>query len=98
LTFFNADYFKARALAAASAAGPSLRWFAIDVNGLYALGSLRDALEERGITLVLAGRMTEILYWFDELDLPRERYEGRVFPTLRQALKAYQRQLGPIAS
>ena len=42
LTFFNADYFKQRALAAADAAGKDVRWFVvdaipisdIDVNGL----------------------------------------------------------------
>ena len=59
LAFFNADYFKQRALAAADAAGKDLRWFAIDaipisdidVNGLYALRDLNVELGARGATL-----------------------------------------------
>jgi MFS superfamily sulfate permease-like transporter len=49
LVFFNADYFKQRALAAADRAEQGLRWFVIDaipisnidLNGLYALRDLR---------------------------------------------------------
>ena len=99
LTFFNADYFKHRALAAADAAGPELQWFVIDaipisevdVGGLYALRDLRVALDARGVTLVLAGRRTEFLNWMRSIGLYREIHEQRVFPTLRQALKAYRR-------
>ena len=99
LTFFNADYFKQRALAAADAAGPELRWFVIDaipisevdLDGLYALRDLRVALEARGVVLVLAGRRTEFLDWMRAVGLYREIHEDRVFPTLRQALKAYRR-------
>jgi high affinity sulfate transporter 1 len=100
LTFFNADYFKQRALAAADAAGPSLQWFVIDaipmsdvdINGLYALRDLRVVLEARGANLVLAGRRTEFLNWFRDIGLYRNEHEDRIFPTLRQALKAYQRR------
>ena len=99
LTFFNADYFKQRALAAADAAGPELRWFVIDaipisevdLDGLYALRDLRVALEARGVVLVLAGRRTEFLDWMRAVGLYREIHEDRVFPTLRQAVKAYRR-------
>jgi MFS superfamily sulfate permease-like transporter len=101
LTFFNADYFKRRALAASDAAGPALRWFVvdaipisrIDISGLYAVRDLRQTLEGRGITLVLAGRRTEMLQWLGELGLSTSRYQARIFPTLRQALKAYQRKM-----
>jgi high affinity sulfate transporter 1 len=100
LTFFNADYFKQRALAAAAAAGPDLRWFVIDaipisdvdINGLYAVRDLREALEARGATLIIAGRRAEFLNWLGEIDLYRAEYEDRIFPTLRQALKAYRRE------
>ena len=100
LTFFNADYFQAAALAAANAAGPDLQWFVIDaipisdvdINGLYALRDLREALEARGTILILAGRRTEFLNWLREIDLYRAEHEDRIFPTLRQALKAYRRK------
>ncbi|HEX4407572.1 MAG TPA: SulP family inorganic anion transporter [Xanthobacteraceae bacterium] len=106
LTFFNADYFKQCALAAADAAGPSLQWLVIDaipisrvdISGLYVLRELLATLERRGITLVLAGRKTEILHWLDGLGLPSEQHQDHVFPTLRQALKAYQRQSRPTAA
>jgi high affinity sulfate transporter 1 len=99
LTFFNADYFKQRALAAANAAGPDLRWFVIDavpisdidINGLYALRDLRAALEARGAILIFAGRRTEFLNWLRERSVVTD-LDDRIFPTLGQALKAYRRQ------
>jgi high affinity sulfate transporter 1 len=100
VTFFNADYFKRRALAAADTAGPNLQWFVIDaipisdidINGLYALRDLREALEARGTVLVFAGRRTEFLNVLRGIDHYRAEHEDRIFPTLRQALKAYQRE------
>ena len=100
LTFFNADYFKQRALAAADAAGKDVRWFVIDaipisdvdVSGLYAVRDLNVELEARGTTLVLAGRRTEFLIWLREIGLYRLELDDRLFPTLTQALKAYRRQ------
>ena len=97
LTFFNADYFKQRALAAADAAPPGLQWFVIDaipicdidINGLYAVRDLREALEARGATLIIAGRRTEFLMWLRETGVYRAEYEQHIFPTLRQAMKAY---------
>jgi high affinity sulfate transporter 1 len=100
LTFFNADYFKQRALAAASAAGSELKWFVIDtipiadvdINGLYALRDLREALESHGITLVLAGRRTEFLDWFQKIGIYKAEHDNLIFPTLRQALRVYRHQ------
>jgi high affinity sulfate transporter 1 len=100
LTFFNADYFKQRALAAADAAGKDVRWFVIDaipisdidVNGLYALRDLNMELEARGTTLMLAGRRTEFLIWLREIGVFRTELDNRLFPTLSQALKAYRRE------
>ncbi|MCP5197065.1 MAG: sulfate permease [Gammaproteobacteria bacterium] len=104
VTFFNAAYFKQRALAVADAAGPELQWFVIDaipishidVTGLYVLRDLREVLEARGVTLILAGRKTEFLGWMRETGLYRPEYEERIFPTLRQALKAYRREMRPV--
>lgn len=56
---------------------------------------LREALEERGITLILAGRKTEFLIWLREVGLYRPEHEEHIFPTLRQALKAYRRETHP---
>ncbi len=99
LTFFNADYFKRQALAAAKAAGPDLQWFVIDaipisdidINGYYALRDLRETLEARGVMLIFAGRRTEFLNGLREIGHYRAEHEDLIFPTLRQALKAYQR-------
>jgi MFS superfamily sulfate permease-like transporter len=101
LTFFNADYFKQRALAAADAAGKDVRWFvidaipisAIDMSGLYALRDLNMEFEARGTTLMLAGRRTELLIWLREIGVFRTELDNRLFPTLSQALKAYRRQM-----
>ena len=57
LTFFNADYFKQRAMAAADAASSDLRWFVIDaipisdvdMDGLHALRDLDLALKARAL-------------------------------------------------
>ena len=100
LTFFNADYFKQRALAAADAFGKDVRWFVIDaipisdidLNGLYALRDLNAELEARGITLILAGRRTEFLIWLRDIVVFRTELDNRLFPTLSQALKAYRRE------
>jgi MFS superfamily sulfate permease-like transporter len=104
ITFFNAAYFKQRALAVADASGPELQWFVIDaipishidVTGVYALRDLRETLEARGVTLILAGRRTEFLNWLKEIGLYRPEHEKHIFPTLRQALKAYRRETRPV--
>ena len=100
LTFFNADYFKERALAAVEAAGPDLQWFVIDAipisdidfGGLTAVRDLRVALEVHGVSLIIAGRRTEFITWLKSIDLYRDELEDRIFPTLRQAVKAYRQQ------
>jgi MFS superfamily sulfate permease-like transporter len=98
ITFFNSAYFKQRALTAADAAGPALRWFIVDaipithvnVTGLDAIVELRSALDERGITLVVAGRKTEILAWLSEIGMRRAEDDGLMFPTLHQAVRAFR--------
>jgi high affinity sulfate transporter 1 len=102
LTFFNADYFKRRTQAAADAAGPDLKWFVIDaipigdvdIDGLYALRDLNSALEARGVRLVIAGRKTEFVVWLRDIGVYRDAaHDDRFFPTLRQALKAFRRDV-----
>lgn len=106
ITFFNAAYFKERALAAANCAGPALRWFvldaipitSVDVTGLDALDELRRELAERGVTLVVAGRRTEFLTWLNQIGLRRAEDDQFVFPTLRQALRAFREAYPPTQS
>ena len=105
IVFFNAPYFKQQALAAAAAAGPSLKWFVvdmipvtmIDVTGLYTARDLIDTLRSRGVVFATAGRQTEWQQW-----LARRGMEGftssRSFPTLRAALEAHQQETGSTAS
>jgi hypothetical protein len=69
----------------------------IDITGLYALRDLRERLEARGASLILAGRKAEFLEWFRETGLYRPEHETWVLPTLRQALKAYLRSAQPVA-
>jgi high affinity sulfate transporter 1 len=98
ITFFNAAYFKERALAAANTARPVLRWLvvdaipitSVDVTGLDALEELRRELAERGTTLVVAGRRTEFLAWLRQIGLERAEDDQRVFPTLHQAVRAFR--------
>lgn len=104
ITFFNATYFKQRALAVADASGPELQWFVIDaipishidVTDLYTLRELRETLEARGVKLILAGRKTEFINWLRETGLYQPEHDERIFPTLRQALKAYRCTIRPI--
>lgn len=104
ITFFNAAYFKERALAAADSAGPELRWFvvdaipvtSVDVTGLDALAELRRELAERGTTLIVAGRKTEFLMWLEQIGLHRDKDDQFVFSTLGQAIRAFRDTL-PLA-
>jgi high affinity sulfate transporter 1 len=98
ITFFNAAYFKERAITVANTAGPALRWFvldaipitSVDVTGLDALDDLRRELTERGTTLVVAGRKTEFLTWLRQIGLNRAEDDQFVFPTLHQAVRAFR--------
>ena len=99
IVFFNAPYFRREALAAADSAGPSLKWFVVDMipitmidaTGLYAAEEVIRTLAERGIVFATAGRLTERSSW------GRKHVPGapdiRRFPTLRAALKAYTREV-----
>lgn len=103
VTFFNSAYFRQRALKAAAAVGPGLKWFVLDmvpvshmdVTGFYALRELRADLEAQGARLILAGRKTEILLWLRDTGLYHESHEAMLYPTLRSALRAYREQTRP---
>jgi MFS superfamily sulfate permease-like transporter len=96
LVFFNAPFFKRSVTQAADAAGPGLRWFVIDmipitmmdITGIQALADVVDMLRARGVVFVAAGRETEWRIWADSRGL---KAGFRSFPTLRAALKEYER-------
>lgn len=100
LVFFNAPYFKKKALAAADAAGPELRWFVLDMipvslidsTGLYAAREVVAALRARGVYFVTAGRLTE---WQQRSLTPEMRLDRRntlFFPSLAAAVEAFRRE------
>jgi high affinity sulfate transporter 1 len=98
LVFFNAPYFKQRALAAIEEAGPALRWFLLDVlpltecdvTGFDTLEDVARTLRERGAEFVVAGRMTEVTLLAEATGLQTDAIATRRFPTLRQAVRAYR--------
>jgi high affinity sulfate transporter 1 len=104
IVFFNAPYFKREVIAAAQAAGPSLRWLVldmipitmIDATGLYTTDELTDSLKQQGVVLVGAGRQTEWRLWAESRQrAPRER-KIQIYPTMQAAIEAF-RQMERIA-
>ena len=98
LTFFNAPYFKRGVMAAADAAGPSLKWLVldmlpitlIDATGLYTVDEVADTLRERGVLLAAAGRQTEWRLWAQSRHRAPEDRKIPIYPTLREGIRAYQ--------
>jgi MFS superfamily sulfate permease-like transporter len=101
LVFFNAPEFKRAALMAALR--PGARWLVldmlpvtmIDATGMLTLVELVAELRAKGVTLVAAGRYTQWRDWARRHKVSIED-EGIVgFPTIRQAVKAYQANVAP---
>ena len=99
IVFFNAPFFKRSVLEAAMDAGPDLKWFVIDmipvtlldITGLQAAADVIETLRARGIAFIGAGRETEWKQWAEGRGI-RLKYHS--FPTLRAALKGYQKENG----
>src|SRR2546429_685685 len=98
LVFFNAPYFKRGVMAAADAAGPSLKWLVLDMlpvtlvdaSGLFTADEVADAFRGRGVLLAAAGRQTEWRLWVES----RRRAPGDrkipFYPTFGEVITAYQ--------
>src|SRR4029077_19395834 len=95
--FFTAPYFKHRVFAAASAAGPGLKWFVIDalpvtqfdVTGVQTFRDIDRELAARNIVFGIAGRKTELLNLRREGGIGKDEHmKARLFPTLDAALDA----------
>lgn len=97
IVFFSARHFKRCALRAAQDAGPSLRWFvidmlpvtAVDTTGVYALRDTFAALGARGVQVCIAQRHSEWTDWAAARGKESALANIRMFATLRQAYLAY---------
>lgn len=100
VVFFNAPYFKRQVLDAVETAGADLKWFVVDMipvtlmdtTGLQAAREILSELRTRGVIFASAGRQAEWQQWADQRQLQVDTRGTRVFPTLRAAVKAYQRE------
>lgn len=98
IVFFSAGHFKRCALRAAAEAGPQLQCFvldmgpvtSVDATGVYALRDTFATLRARGVQVWVAQRDAEWTEWAAARGLEEALREIRFFPTLRQALNAYQ--------
>lgn len=97
IVFFSAGHFKRCAARAVHEAGPTLRWFvldmlpvtAVDATGVYALRDTFAALHARGVQVCIAQRHTEWSDWAAERGREDALADIRMFATLRQAYLAY---------
>jgi high affinity sulfate transporter 1 len=105
IVFFNAPYFKREVIAAAQAAGPSLRWLVldmlpitmIDATGLYTADEVADILQEQGVVLAGAGRQTEWRLWAESRQrAPRER-KIHMYPTMNEAIRTFRKMQAGVA-
>jgi high affinity sulfate transporter 1 len=98
IVFFNATLFRRAVIAAADAAGPSLKWIVLDMlpitlvdaTGLYTVQEIADTLRERGVILAAAGRQTEWRLWAESRQrAPRDR-RIEIYPTLSEVIRVFQ--------
>jgi high affinity sulfate transporter 1 len=100
IVFFNAPHFKRDVIAAANAAGEGLKWLVIDLipvtmidaTGLFAAEEIARTLRARGVMFAGAGRQMEWREWAEARRFKLQKLEIPIFPTLRQAVKAYERE------
>ena len=98
LVFFNAAHFKRGVMAAADAAGSTLKWLVIDMlpitlvdaTGLYTVEEVADTLRERGVLLAAAGRQTEWHLWAESRKRAPENRKIPIYPSLSEVIRAYQ--------
>lgn len=99
LTYFNVAYFKRRIVNLVTSTPLQPRWVVIDavasfthadVSVLAAIEELKQDLEQRGISLVLAGRRTELTRWFRMHRSGSNKRDLILVPDLYLALKLIQ--------
>ncbi len=93
LVFFNADYFKTRAMEALRSC-PSPQWFILsmeavsqmDATGLQVLTEFKQELKVLGIDLLLARPKNYMLKFRQAAEINERFRKSEVFPTIRAAL------------
>ncbi|MDC9590108.1 SulP family inorganic anion transporter [Xenorhabdus sp. XENO-10] len=99
LTYFNVGYFKKRVLQHVNSAANSPVWLVVDatvsftyddVSVFAVLDELITELKEKGVTLVLAGRRTELNRWIKQNKLSRSDEDLIVVPDLYFAIRLIQ--------
>jgi len=106
VVFFNAPFFKRGVIAAADAAGPSLKWLALDMlpitlvdaTGLYTVEEIADTLGERGVVLTAAGRKTEWRLWAESRHRAPKDRKIPIYLTLGEVIRAYRNAQATSAS
>lgn len=98
LLFYNADYFKSRALKAVEESVTPVRWFVldaspvnfIDITAVYKIDEISEELGSRGIVFAIA-RPRRLMRRKLELGGLLERIgQERMFVTLKSAVRAYE--------
>lgn len=99
LVFYNADYFKARILAAVDESSSPVEWVVFDASAVNVVDStalrkaeeLREELAARGIVLAVARRKqaSGLLFESSWLDAQRKLTQTNFYPTLKSAVKAF---------
>ncbi|OKP03260.1 SulP family inorganic anion transporter [Xenorhabdus eapokensis] len=99
LTYFNVGYFKKRVLQHVNSAANMPVWLVVDatvsftyddVSVFAVLDELITELKEQGVTLVLAGRRTELNRWIKQNKLSRSDEDLIVVPDLYFAIRLIQ--------
>jgi high affinity sulfate transporter 1 len=97
--FYNAPYFRRRALLAAEA-DPRAMWLVLDAapivhldsTGADTIATLADDLSRRGIRLAIAGVLPQVQRMLERSGVLERLGPAAVFPSLRAAVAAYQSQ------
>lgn len=99
LTYFNVGYFKRRILSLVDSTTYQPNWVIIDavssfthadISVLSTVEELKRELKNRNITLILAGRRTELMKWFDLTNTEAIESDLVVISDLYWALKFVQ--------
>jgi high affinity sulfate transporter 1 len=102
LVFFNADFFKARVLAAIAASETPVEWVVVDASpvnvadstALRKVDELRQELAARGIVFAVARRKHSAARLFESswVDARKELADEYNYPTLKSAVNAFKKR------